>query len=76
MIGERRRRRQRVLDRGQFLDFGRCPRPVAVVQVVAEEVVVVGVVPGIRLFDRGLRFLLFGLLLLGTSSSRGFSTIS
>ena len=65
MVGERRGRRQRVLDRRQFLDFGRRPRPVAVVQVVAEEVVVVGVVPGIRLLDRGLRFLLLGLLLLG-----------
>ena len=66
VIGERRGRRERVLDRRQLLDLRRRPRPVAVVQVVAEEVLVVGVVPGVGLFDRGLRFAGFsGLLLLG-----------
>src|SRR5574338_591535 len=46
VVGQRSRRRQRVLDRRQLLDFGRRPRPVAVVQIVAEEVLVIRVVPG------------------------------
>ena len=41
------RRRQRVLDRRQLLDLPRGPMAVAVVEVVAEEVLVVGVVPGV-----------------------------
>ena len=38
VVGERRRRRQRVLDRRELLDLLRRPRTVAVVEVVAEEV--------------------------------------
>ncbi len=85
VIGQRARRRERVLDRRQLLDFLRRARPIAVVQVVAEEVLVVLVVPGV-----GLVGLLLGLGLsrasaaasagcsssVGTSSSIGFSTIS
>jgi hypothetical protein len=57
MVGERGGRRQRVLDRRQLLDLGRRPRPIAVVQVIAEEVLVVLVVPAVGLFLVG-RFLL------------------
>ena len=49
VVGERRPRRERVLDRRELLDFGRRARPVAVVEVVAEEVLVVLVVPGVAL---------------------------
>ena len=73
MIRERARCRERVLDRRQFLDFGRRARAIAVVQIIAEEVLVVGVVPlvglfGGRLFGVGLlvlRLLLRGLQLFG-----------
>ena len=66
VIGERGGRRERVLDRRQFLDLGRLPRAVAVVQVVAEEIFVVGVVPGVPFFGRRLvGWLLLLLLLLG-----------
>ena len=56
VIGERAGRRERVLDRRQLLHFLGRLRAVAVVQVVAEEVLVVLVVPGV-----GLVRLLFGL---------------
>ena len=59
VIGERRRRGERVLDRRELLDLGRRARPVPVVEVVAEEILVVLVVPGVALFLRGLFFLLF-----------------
>ena len=49
VVGERARRRERVLDRRQLLDFLRRARPVAVVEIVAEEVLVVLVVPGVGL---------------------------
>jgi hypothetical protein len=58
VVRKRRGRRQRVLDRWEFFDLGRRPRPVAVVEVVAEEVLVVLVVPGVGLFLGGLLFLL------------------
>ena len=60
VIGERAGGRERVLDRRQLLDLRRRARAVAVVEVVAEEVLVVGVVPGVGLF--GGRLVGFGLL--------------
>ncbi len=60
VIGQRRRRRERVLDGRQLFDFLRRVRPVAVVEIVAEEIFVVAVVPGIALF-LGLGFGLLGL---------------
>ena len=64
VVGERAGRRERVLDRRQLLDLRRRARAVAVVEVVAEEVLVVGVVPGVGLFGGGLvGFGLLGLLL-------------
>ena len=85
VIGQRAGRRERVLDRRQLLDLLGRLRPVAVVEVVAEEVLVVLVVPGV-----GLVRLLLGLrLFLGLERPRpaagprsepppsiGFSTIS
>ena len=68
VVGERGRRRERVLDRRQLLDLGRLREPVAVVEVVAEEILVVGVVPGVaflggRLVGSGFSgALLFGRL--------------
>src|SRR4051812_27619925 len=50
MVGQRRARRQRVLDWRQFFDFLRRARTITVVQVIAEEVFVIRVVPRIRLF--------------------------
>ena len=58
MVGQRGRRRERVLDRRQFLDLGRRAGPVAVIQVVAEEIFVVLIVPGIFFLFRFF-FLLF-----------------
>ena len=82
MIGERAAGRERVLDRRQLFDFLRRARPVAVVEVLAEEILVVLVVPGVV-------FLLGGASSfsaacgsaacrssVGTSSSSGFSTTS
>ena len=84
VIGERSGGREGVLDRRQLLDLLRRARAVAVVEIVAEEIFVVGVVPGVGLLG--------GRLLggpsrpaacsagwsssVGTSSSSGFSTIS
>ena len=48
VVGERTGRREGVLDRRQLLDFLGRPRPIALVQVVAEEVLVILVVPGVR----------------------------
>jgi hypothetical protein len=86
VVGQRAGRRERVLDRRQLLDLLRRARPVAVVEVVAEEVLVVGVVPGVVLLSAGLGLgprpsrSAAGLAgcrsSVGTSSSRGFSTIS
>ena len=85
VVGERGRSRERVLDWRQLLDFRWGPRPVAVVQVVAEEVLVVRVVPGIAFFGGRLVGVGFSCACccsagcsssVGTSSSRGFSTIS
>ena len=62
VVGSERRRRERVLDRRKLLDFLRRPRTVAVVEVVAEEIFVVLVVPGVGLvrgcFGRRLLLLL------------------
>ena len=59
MVGERRGRRQRVLDRRELAYLLRRTRTVAVVKVVAEEVLVVLIVPGIALGGRfGGRLLL------------------
>ena len=55
VIGQRAGGRERVLDRRQLLDLGRRARLVAVVQVVAEEVLVVGVVPGVGLLGAASR---------------------
>ena len=85
MIGQRRAGRERVLDRRQLLDFLRRARPIAVVEIVAEEVFVVLVVPGVGLLSCLLRRLVFFRRRcasagcsssVGTSSSIGFSTIS
>ncbi len=66
VVRERSGRRERVLDRRKLLHLGRRPRAVAVVEVVAEEVLVVRVVPGVGLLGGGLLgFGLVGLLLLG-----------
>ena len=82
---ERAAGRQRVLDRRQLLDLRRRPRPVAVVEVVAEEVLVVLVVPGVGLLrPLACRLPAFPACCcsagcsssVGTSSSSGFSTIS
>ena len=65
VVRERRGRRERVLDRRQFLDLRRRARAVAVVQVVAEEVLVVGVVPLVGLLGArllGVRLVLLRLL--------------
>ena len=59
VVGQRRAGRERVLDRRQLLDLLRRARAVAVVQVVAEEVLVVGVVPGVGLVGLGLELALF-----------------
>ena len=84
VVRQRARRRQRVLDRRQLLDFLRRPRAVAVVQVVAEEILVVLIVPGVGLVGccSGSDFSCVGAASagcrssVGTSSSIGFSTIS
>jgi hypothetical protein len=82
MVRERLARRERVLDRRELLDFGWCARPIAVIEIVAEEVLVILVVPGVALFLVLLLFLFLLSLLdrlyssVGTSSSMGFSTIS
>ena len=78
--------RERVLDRRQLFDFLRRARAVAVIEVVAEEVLVVGVVPGVGLFgwsacrprpSRPAAAASAGWSSsVGTSSSIGFSTIS
>jgi hypothetical protein len=60
VIGERLSRRQRVLDRGQFLDLRRCSRPIPVVKVIAEEVLVVLVIPRVGLLLCRLLLLFFG----------------
>ena len=49
MIGERARRGQRVFDRRQLVDLLRRARPVPVVEVIAEEIFVILVVPGVGL---------------------------
>ena len=56
VVGQRALRRQRVFDGRQLFDFLRLPRPVPLIEVLAEEVLVIGVVP--RFF-----FLLFFRLL-------------
>ena len=72
MVRQRRAGRQRVLDRRALLELGRGPGPITVFQVVAEEVLVVRVVPAVpavgrlrvgrgRLIRRGLPVLLGGL---------------
>ena len=84
VIRQRAGRRQRVFDRRQLFHLRRRARAIAVVEVVAEEVLVVGVVPGIGLFSRRLLgFGLLRLLLLGGLElfgrhllEQGFSTIS
>jgi hypothetical protein len=50
MIGERGGGREGVLDRRKLFDFLRCVRPVSVVEVIAEEIFVVAVVPRVPLF--------------------------
>jgi hypothetical protein len=62
MIRERARRRERVLDWRQLFDFRRRAGPVAVVEILAEEVLVVRVVPAVGALDVGF---VFGRLLLG-----------
>ena len=62
MIGERCAGRERVLDRRQLAHFLRRAWAVAVVQVLAEEVLVVLIVPGVGLLLLW-RFFFFGLLL-------------
>src|SRR5882672_7516180 len=47
VVRQRCRRRERVLDRRQLLHLGRRARPVPVVQIVAEEIFVILVVPGV-----------------------------
>jgi hypothetical protein len=59
MVGERACRREGVLDRRQLFDFLRGAGPVAVVQVVAEEILVILVVPGVGLVRLLLGFGLF-----------------
>ena len=49
VVRQRTRRRQRVLNRRELLHFLRSPLAVAVVEVVAEEVLVVLIVPGVGL---------------------------
>ena len=67
MVGQGRRRRQRVFNRRKLADFLRRPRPIRVVQVVSEEVLVILIVPGIALARRvvGVRLVLFLRLRLG-----------
>jgi hypothetical protein len=55
MVRERAGRRQRVLDGRQLLDLLRRPRPVPVVEVVSEKVLVILIVPGVRLVGLLLR---------------------
>ena len=84
VIGQRRAGRERVLDRRQLFDFLRRARAIAVVEVVAEEVLVVGVVPRSRSCPWACpRRLLSRAWVsaacsssVGTSSSSGFSTTS
>jgi hypothetical protein len=57
VVGERALRGERVLDRRELFDFLRLARAVALVEILAEEILVVGVVPGL--------FLALGLLRLG-----------
>ena len=69
---------------GSSAHFLRGPRPIAVVQVVAEEILVVGVVPRFVLVGRLVALGFLGSAAtsagwrssVGTSSSIGFSTIS
>src|SRR5207253_11176598 len=56
------RRRQRILDRRQLLHLGRGTRPVSIIQVIAEKVLVIGVVPLIGFL--GAWLVGFGLVLL------------
>src|SRR5688500_19175317 len=60
VIGERGAGRERVLDRRQLFDFLRRARAVAVVEIIAEEVFVIRVVP--RIVGLLLRFV-FGFFL-------------
>ena len=53
VVGQRGRGGEGVLDRRELLDFLRRPRPVPVVEIVAEEILVVLVVPGIGLLLLG-----------------------
>jgi hypothetical protein len=62
VIRQRGRRRQRVLDRRQLLHFLRRARAKPVVEIIAEEVLVIGVVPRVGLFGCGLFLGLIGLL--------------
>ena len=56
VIRQRTGRRQRVFKRGQLFDFLGDSRAIPVVEVLPEEVRVVGVVPGVLLLGRGWRF--------------------
>jgi hypothetical protein len=82
VIRERRAGGKRVLNRRKLFDLRWGARPIPVVEVIAEEVLVVLVVPGVAFLRGGLLFLFFlcGFdwleLFGGTSSSIGFSTIS
>ena len=58
MVGQRAARRERVLDRRQLAHFLRRLGPVAVVEVFAEEILVVLVVPGVGLLLRRRFFFL------------------
>ncbi|MEI6246620.1 MAG: hypothetical protein WCQ64_16465, partial [Acidobacteriota bacterium] len=55
MIREGAPRRQRVFNRREFANFHRrLGAPVTIIQILAEEILVVGVVPGVALVFRGL----------------------
>jgi len=60
VIGQRAGGGQRVFDRRELFDFLRRARPVAVVEVVAEEILVILIVPRIRFVALLFRFGLFG----------------
>jgi hypothetical protein len=50
-FSQRARRRERVLNRGQLFHLLRHPRPIPIVQVIAEEVFVILVVPRIGFIE-------------------------
>ena len=77
MIGERARCRECVLDRRKLLDLGRRPGTISIVEVVAEKILEVLVIPGVGLVGllRGFLYLLSLRLCLGRLKVLGWDLL-